>query len=263
MNFQEILRGAQKASQDALFNIGKSHQQGGVPNVIAQSGPDLFGLRAKVNEMEQKERERMNERAQLGKQKREKEAQLEQLLNPQLGPEWVPQAPETTVNIQPQQTQDAQPTPTPQQILGVAVTPTPAPQEVNFDDILQRIFEQATARGFHPAAIMGQAATESGRGTSNFAQNRNNYFGLGAFDYNLDNTWGFNHPYESIDAVMDLYEKDPRYAAAYENRHNPLKLLEEAKAAGYARDPNYVWEVTNTPEYRMGAEATRSGQLAF
>jgi hypothetical protein len=153
------------------------------------------------------------------------------------------------------------PTPTPTPISPPIPTPTPA--NPTFQDVLQYTFDQSLRKNFHPAPVMSQAAAESQRMNSNFAKTRNNLMGMGSFDNNLDNTWKFEHPLHSIDAYFNLIENDKRYKEAYENRHNPLRYIEEVKKAGYASDPNYVNMISNTPEWRMGVEATQSGKLNF
>lgn len=158
-------------------------------------------------------------------------------------------------------------------------TPSPAPKVIDelinqpqvqgtqtqspslLEDMLNYTYEQAIKRGFHPSAPVSQVAAESGRGTSNFAKTRNNWFGLGAFDNDLNNTWKFKDPRESTDAYFNVMETDPRYATAYEYRHDPLRFLQEIKKAGYASDPNYVNTISNTPEYRRAAESTPSATL--
>jgi hypothetical protein len=139
--------------------------------------------------------------------------------------------------------------------------PTPTPANPTFDEVLQYTYDKALREGIHPAGPMSQGAVESDRMNSNFAKTRNNLFGIGSFDSNLGNTWKFEHPFQSVDAYFDLIKNDPRYVKAYENRQDPLRYIQEIKNAGYATDPNYVDTVTNTPEWRMGIEATKSGQL--
>lgn len=128
-------------------------------------------------------------------------------------------------------------------------TPTPMPQKSSFDSLIGLASEKAIQRGFHPAPVTSQMAIESDRGQSKFAKERNNYYGIGAFDNNLDNTWKFENPEASIDAHLDLIENDPRYADAYSKRANPKQYV-ESLAPIYATDPNYAWKIMNTPEWR-------------
>lgn len=131
--------------------------------------------------------------------------------------------------------------------------PAAAPQATapaDFNSLLNMAAQMAQKRGFPPQAIASQMAAESSRGTSRFAKERNNYFGIGAFDNDLDNTWRFDTPQESVEALLNLYETDPRYADAYANRQDPttfVKLL----AKTYASDPNYANMIMNTPEWRQ------------
>jgi len=141
------------------------------------------------------------------------------------------------------------------------MTPSPTPQprgqvlgtttgDVNFQKLIEVAKAKAEAQGFHPAPIVSQMASESKRGKSRFARERNNMFGIGAFDNDLDNTHRYGSPEESIDAYLKLISTDPRYAKAYEQRQDPAKYIQAVKDAGYATDPNYVRTTMNTPEWR-------------
>lgn len=152
---------------------------------------------------------------------------------------WIKQQPVTLEQLR-AGTATSQP-----EVLGAT---TAAPSE--FRNLIALAETKARARGFHPAPIVSQMAAESERGKSRFARERNNLFGIGSFDNNLDNTWKFKSPEESIDAYLNLIETDKRYAKAYAKRNNPKEYIKAIKAAGYASDPNYVQTITNTPEWR-------------
>jgi flagellum-specific peptidoglycan hydrolase FlgJ len=105
---------------------------------------------------------------------------------------------------------------------------------------------------FPPAVINGQAALESARGTSDFARNRNNYFGYQAYDSNPDAAASFSSPKQSIDAYLQLVGNYPgvKEAAA---TGDPDKVIKAIEANGYASDPDYVSKVESMPEYQKYA----------
>lgn len=90
---------------------------------------------------------------------------------------------------------------------------------------------------------LAQAGLESGWGKSGFAQGRNNFFGLAAYDSNPDMAWSFPTAEDSFRAYGRLLSSDPRYSRAYESRLNPEMMVREIKRAGYASDPDYVNKV--------------------
>jgi len=158
---------------------------------------------------------------------------------------WIPQSPETTIDLR----QGGQPQLPPAQLPPAQVQGV-ANGDINFQHLIDVAKARAEAQGFHPAPIVSQMASESERGKSRFARERNNMFGIGAFDNNLDNTHRYGSPEESIDAYLKLISTDPRYAKAYEQRQDPVKYIQAIKDAGYATDPNYVRTTMNTPEWR-------------
>ena len=93
-------------------------------------------------------------------------------------------------------------------------------------------------------AVMAQGILESGAGTSNFAINRNNFFGIGAFDSNTDNAYSFDTPEEGW---LGYYE-NIRRTSVYRNNGifqgatvtDPYEYIVIVKQAGYATDPIYV-----------------------
>ncbi|OIO36639.1 MAG: hypothetical protein AUJ72_05775 [Candidatus Omnitrophica bacterium CG1_02_46_14] len=136
------------------------------------------------------------------------------------------------------------PSPTP------TAMPTPAlfPKNMSWDDLKVFFAKQANKRGYHRGALVGQKALESERGQSNFAKERHNYGGIGAYDSYPNQALSFNGPED----YMDYYDKmiQKRFPKAYEVRNQPKQFLEELKAGNYATDPDYVWKIVNTPEYR-------------
>jgi len=136
------------------------------------------------------------------------------------------------------------PSPTP------TATPTPFPENPTFEDLLNYNEQKAKQEGFHPSPIASQMAAESARGQSRFAKERNNLFGMGSYDNDLDKTFRYDNPFQSIDSYYDLIKNDKRYGNAYEVRDDPYKYIQAIKDAGYATDPNYVPMISNTPEWR-------------
>ncbi|MGI8420162.1 MAG: glucosaminidase domain-containing protein [Candidatus Levyibacteriota bacterium] len=106
------------------------------------------------------------------------------------------------------------------------------------------------------AVIVGQAAQETGRGTSTMSKTKNNFFGYKAYDSNTDAASTYATPADSIKDYVKLIKggnggKNPAYLEAYANRANPQKMVELIKAGGYATDPNYVAGVTGQPEFKL------------
>jgi uncharacterized membrane protein YgcG len=110
------------------------------------------------------------------------------------------------------------------------------------------------------AVIVAQGAHESAHGTSNFAKNRNNFFGVNAVDANPNQATSYPTVEDGIKRYVQLIKTDQRYKAAYAARSDPKKMIEEIKKAGYATDPDYVNKVTNTPEFKaLAGEGSGSG----
>lgn len=130
-----------------------------------------------------------------------------------------------------------------------------------WQDVVNRGVQIAQEYGIHPAVLLGQMAIETGRGTSNFAKNRNNYFGYQAYDSNPDMAKRYTSPEESIRDYARLISTTPRYAQAYAVRNNPVQMIQEIKKAGYATDPNYVSKVMGTPEFRQYANPAPAKQI--
>ena len=96
---------------------------------------------------------------------------------------------------------------------------------------------------------MAQGILESAAGTSAFAVERNNFFGIGAFDSNPGNAYSYATPeegwagyYKNI-AVTSTYRNHGVFAG--ETVTDPYEYLSAIKAAGYATDENYVSKVGN------------------
>lgn len=93
-------------------------------------------------------------------------------------------------------------------------------------------------------AVMAQGILESGGGLSNFARERNNFFGIGAFDSNPNNAFSYKSPEEGWKGYFENIKNTPTYrnhgVFQGETVTNPYKYLAAIKAAGYATAPNYL-----------------------
>lgn len=102
----------------------------------------------------------------------------------------------------------------------------------------------SVAYGIPWETVVAQGILESAAGTSSFARERNNFFGIGAFDSNPSNAFSYDTP----EAGWRGYYENIRKTATYrqhgvfsgETVTNPYAYAEAIKAAGYATDPNYV-----------------------
>ncbi|MBR3386470.1 glucosaminidase domain-containing protein [Candidatus Saccharibacteria bacterium] len=96
--------------------------------------------------------------------------------------------------------------------------------------------------------VMAQGILESAAGTSYFAINRNNFFGIGAFDSNPDNAFSYATPEEGWEGYYRNIQRTSTYrnhgVFAGETVTNPYAYLVAIKEAGYATDPNYVDKVS-------------------
>lgn len=103
----------------------------------------------------------------------------------------------------------------------------------------------APKRGYDPETIIRQKALESDFGRSQFATERNNFGGIGAYDSDPNQAFNFKDIQDYLDYYFKMVEK--RFPEAYANRSNPQKYVEGLKAGNYATDPDYVWKVMHTP----------------
>lgn len=94
-------------------------------------------------------------------------------------------------------------------------------------------------------AVMAQGIIESGAGTSRFARERNNFFGLGAVDSNPNAAYYYPTPAAGWRGYFDFIRDNPRYRAhgAFNHPNDPFGYIQAIKNAGYATDPNYVAKV--------------------
>ena len=91
-------------------------------------------------------------------------------------------------------------------------------------------------------AVVAQGILESASGTSRFAIERNNFFGINAVDSNPDRASSYSSVSAGWKAYFDFINDNPRYRnnGAFNHANDPVGYIESIKAAGYATDPNYV-----------------------
>lgn len=96
-------------------------------------------------------------------------------------------------------------------------------------------------------AVMAQGILESASGTSDFAIQRNNFFGIGAFDSNPDAAYSYSTPAEGWEGYYQNIQATETYrnhgVFAGDTVTDPHAYLRAIKAAGYATDPNYIANV--------------------
>lgn len=97
--------------------------------------------------------------------------------------------------------------------------------------------------------VVAQGILESASGTSNFAVNRNNFFGIGAFDSNPNNAFSYDTPEEGWRGYYENIRKTSVYRSngvfAGETITNPYAYAQAIKNAGYASDPTYVEKLSS------------------
>lgn len=118
--------------------------------------------------------------------------------------------------------------------------------QASFIDTYHDLAEQLSAEyGIPWEAVMAQGIIESASGTSNFARNRYNFFGLGAVDTNPGAAYTFNSAAEGWRGYFDFIERNPRYraAGAFNYAGDPYGYLQAIYSAGYATSPTYLQTV--------------------
>ena len=93
--------------------------------------------------------------------------------------------------------------------------------------------------------VIAQGIVESASGTSNFARERNNFFGIGAFDSNPNAAKSYASPQEGWQGYYENILKTSTYRehGAFNYPNDPYGYLVAIKAAGYATDPNYIQKI--------------------
>lgn len=96
-------------------------------------------------------------------------------------------------------------------------------------------------------AVMAQGIVESASGTSRFARERNNFFGIGAIDSDPNQAKSFSSPQEGWKGYFEFINNNPRYrnAGAFNHPDDPYAYLISIKNAGYATSTNYVSTVSS------------------
>lgn len=120
-----------------------------------------------------------------------------------------------------------------------------APPQNLWQKFSNAVREKVAPLGYDADTVIRQKALESGFGSSQFARERNNFGGIGAYDRDPNQAFRFGSIDEYLNYYLDLVKN--RYPQAYENRADPEGFVSGLKEGGYASDPNYVWKVLNTP----------------
>ena len=93
-------------------------------------------------------------------------------------------------------------------------------------------------------AVMAQGILESAAGTSYFATDRNNYFGINAVDSNPNLAYGYATPEEGWKGYYEFIKNNSNYrqhgAFSGDAVTDPYEYIKAIKAAGYATAENYV-----------------------
>jgi hypothetical protein len=125
-------------------------------------------------------------------------------------------------------------------------------QTSNWYDFVRAAHKLAPIYDFPVKVILAQGALESARGTSKYATERFNYFGIGAFDSDPDQAYTYENMDQGIIEYMRFIKA--RFPEAYAARSNPDRMVELLKENGmgrqYATDPNYVQKLKALPEWR-------------
>lgn len=95
-------------------------------------------------------------------------------------------------------------------------------------------------------AVVAQGIIESASGTSRFARERNNFFGIGAVDSNPDNAHSFSSATDGWRGYFEFINNNSRYRnhGAFNFPGDPYRYIQAIKDAGYATASNYVEAVS-------------------
>ena len=111
-------------------------------------------------------------------------------------------------------------------------------------------------------AVVAQGVLESASGTSKYAVERNNFFGIGAFDHNPDLAISFATPEAGWAGYFENIVRTRVYcqegAFRGENITDPFAYLRTVKSAGYATDPEYINSISPIVEVIV-ARAEKKG----
>lgn len=128
-------------------------------------------------------------------------------------------------------------------------TPGTPKTSILWQEFIRKAKVYAKKENFPLSVMMAQAAHESGRGTSNFARNRYNFFGICAYTSNPDMACSYESVDDGIMAYINLIKYGKRYAGAWAMKDNPQRMVQAIYDAGYATDKEYVQKVTSVPEF--------------
>lgn len=110
-----------------------------------------------------------------------------------------------------------------------------------YHDIAEKLSVQY---GIPWETVVAQGILESASGTSKFATERNNFFGIAAYDSNPNNAHSYSTPAEGWEGYYKNIVKTSTYRAhgvfSGDTITDPYKYAQAIKDAGYATDPNYV-----------------------
>lgn len=139
-----------------------------------------------------------------------------------------------------------------------------SPLQADFVDKYHSIAEQLSVEyGIPWETVMAQGILESAAGTSRFAIERNNFFGIGAFDSNVNNAYSYETPMDGWRGYYENIRKTKTYRAhgvfTGANITDPYVYLQTIKDSGYATDPNYVSKVSQI----IAAIENRSTQMGW
>jgi len=120
-----------------------------------------------------------------------------------------------------------------------------SPAQAAFVESWYSIAQQLSIQyGIPWEAVVAQGILESAAGTSNFATQRNNFFGIGAFDSNPNNAFSYSTAEQGWEGYFRNIKRTPTYRNngifQGETITNPHVYIIAVKKAGYATDPNYV-----------------------
>ncbi len=120
-----------------------------------------------------------------------------------------------------------------------------SPTQAGFVDQYHDIAAQLSVEyGIPWEAVIAQGILESAAGTSKFAVNRNNFFGIGAFDSNPNNAYSYATPEEGWRGYFENIRKTSTYrnhgVFQGDTITDPYAYIVAIKNAGYATDTNYI-----------------------
>ncbi len=150
-----------------------------------------------------------------------------------------------------------------------SIAPNSFPSNTSWDEFV-KIAKQVAEKNHYPLSVLlGQAALETGHGSSGLNKNYNNYFGIkgegpagavsmptqeqdanGNYHTINSNFRVYNNPAQSVQDYIDLILNSPRYSKVHQDINNPTQVIQDIKDAGYATSQKYVQNVVNTPEFQ-------------